>query len=71
MTEFSFPLRMFTLLLHQFCHETRPTGLMTCTDPCAVVPVKVFMEWDVIAPVWVVLEGFIAPEDGAASVRIA
>jgi len=38
-------------LLDEFGDHSRPTGLVACTDPGAVVAVEVFVEWDQIAPV--------------------
>ena len=56
---------MLSLLLNQLRHETRPASLMTRAEARAVIAVKVFMEWNVIAPVRVVLESFIAAEESA------
>jgi hypothetical protein len=33
------------LLLNQLRGETRPTRLMTCSNPRAVIAMKIFMEW--------------------------
>ena len=62
---------VFTLLLNQLRYETCPTRLMTCANSGTVIAVKIFMEGNVIAPVWVVLKNFVAAEDCAASMRIA
>ncbi len=41
------------------------------TQTAAVVAVKVFEEWNVIAKVWVSLELVVATERGPAALRIA
>jgi hypothetical protein len=62
---------MFTLLLDQLRHETRPACLAARADARAVIPVKVLVEWNVVAPIWIVLEGLVHTEDSPAPVRIA
>ena len=42
--------------LDQFGHEPRPAGLMAGAESCTIVPVKVLVKEDVIAPVGIALE---------------
>ena len=62
---------MLPLLLDQLRYQTSPTGLMTRADARAVIAVEIFMEGNVVAPVWVILKSLIAPEDRAASIFVA
>jgi hypothetical protein len=44
--------------LDDFCHEPGPAGLVARAESRSVVPVKVFIEQDVVAPVRIGLELF-------------
>src|SRR5512135_181221 len=46
----------------QLSHQCGPAGLMAGPEPGAVVAVEVFVERDVIAPVWVGLEDEVVSE---------
>ena len=61
---------IFPLLLNQLRYQTRPTRLMTRTNPRAVVTMEILVKWNVIAPVRVILECFICTEYRSASVRV-
>src|SRR5215468_7211558 len=52
-------------------HQRGPAGLVAGADPRARVAMKVLVEWDVVAPVRVGLEGFIGPKDRTPAVRAA
>ena len=45
-----------TVKLHGLGHEPGPTGLMACTESCAVITLEIFIEQDVVAPVGIGLE---------------
>src|SRR5215469_15756150 len=55
-------------LFNELGNQTRPAGLMTRADTCAIVSVKVLVEIDEVAPVRVILKNFKAPEDGTLAV---
>jgi hypothetical protein len=59
------------VLLDQFCDQSGPTRLVARADAGAVVAVEVFVEWDQIAPVRVVLEFFRAAENRSSLIHIA
>ena len=51
------------VLLDELGDQSGPAGLVARADPGAVVAVEVFVEWDQITPVRVVLEFFRAAEN--------
>jgi len=57
--------------MHQSSDNAGPPGLMTGAKARSVVAVEVLVEQQQIPPVRVVLEGFGAPVDGPASLRIS
>ena len=44
------------LLLNQLGNQPCPAGLMACAQSRAVIAMKVFMEEDMVSPVWVLLQ---------------
>src|SRR6267378_2965833 len=62
---------LLTALFDEFCNQTRPTGLVVCTDPGSIVSVKVFIEKDEVAPVGIVLKELRAAHHRPAAIRIA
>src|SRR5688572_7222464 len=56
-------LTLLMVLLDQLCDQTSPTRLVTSADSGAFVAVEIFVEWDQIAPMRVVLELFRAAEN--------
>ncbi len=59
------------LLLKEFCDEPSPAGLMAGANAGPVVPMKVFIEEDVVAPVRIALESVLGAEDGPSPGVIA
>src|SRR4051812_1350042 len=55
--------------VHQAGDDPRPAGLMAGPEPGAVVALEILIEQQAIAPVRVLLEGTVAAEDRAATVR--
>ena len=55
-------LPLFSGLLNQFRDQAGPACLMTCADAGSVVPMEVFVEYDVVTPVRIVLKGLRAAE---------
>jgi len=47
---------LFTTLLNQFRHQTRPACLVTRANSGAIVSMKIFMEQKQILPMWIVIE---------------
>src|SRR5712692_10309268 len=47
---------LFTTLLNQFRHQTRPACLVTRANSGAIVSMKIFMEQKQILPMWIVVE---------------
>ncbi len=59
------------LLLDQFRYQPSPTCLMARTQPCSIIPVQVFIEQDMVAPVRIALEFLLSPKDRATTVCTA
>jgi DNA-binding LacI/PurR family transcriptional regulator len=53
-------LHSLAALLNKLGHQSRPSGLVACSDASAIVAMKVLMEIDEVAPVWIVLK-FLEP----------
>jgi len=51
--------------------ETSPPGLVTGANPRPVVPMEVFVEKEMVAPVRVALKLFHTPVDGPPAVLVA
>ena len=49
-------------LLNQFRHQSRPSSLMAGPDTGTVVPMEIFIEQDVIAPMRIVLQSIRSAE---------
>jgi hypothetical protein len=64
-------LLALTLLLDELGDEARPTGLMACADAGSILAMEIFMEWDVITPMRIILKGFIPAKNGAPTSDIA
>lgn len=53
-------LHSLAALLNKLGNQSRPSGLVARSDASAIVAMKVLMEIDEVAPVWIVLE-FLKP----------
>ena len=53
-------------LFNQLRNQARPTSLMAGAEPGPIVSVKILMELDQVAPVWIILEFFLLPINGSA-----
>lgn len=62
-------LHALAALFDELSNESRPPSLVARSDPGAVIPVKVFVKVDVVAPVWIVLELLEPTVDGASAFR--
>jgi hypothetical protein len=49
--------------MHDFCDETAPSRLMRRADTSPVIAVKVFVELDVVAKMWIALKNFLLSVD--------
>jgi hypothetical protein len=49
-------LHSLTALLNKLGNQSRPSGLVARPDASAIVAMKVLMEIDEVAPVWIVLK---------------
>src|SRR5437667_10022094 len=49
-------------ILEQIRYDSRPACLMAGANPATSISMEVFMEWDMISPVWIVLESHIRAE---------
>jgi hypothetical protein len=58
-------------LLEQVCHHSRPTSLMASANTTPSITMKVLVEWDVIAPVRIVLKGRVGAKYWPATLLIA
>ena len=54
-------------LLDQLSNQSRPSCLMRRAEARAVVTMKVFVEWNEVAPIWIVVEPARAAEDRTAA----
>ena len=54
------PLHSLAALLNKLGNQSRPSGLVARPDASAIVAMKVLMEIDEVAPVWIVLK-FLEP----------
>src|SRR5438445_13847951 len=52
----------FSLLLDEVGNEAGPAGLVARAYTSAVVAIKVLVERNVVAPVWIMLEGLLIAE---------
>ena len=59
------------LLLNELGDQACPAGLMAGANAGPIVPMKVFIEEDKIAPVRVALEAVFGAEDGPSPVAVA
>ncbi len=57
-------------LLEQICHHSRPASLMAGADTATSITMEVLVEWDMIAPVWIVLKGRVGAKDRSAALLI-
>jgi len=62
--------KMLSLLLDQLCYQPCPTGLMAGAKPGGIITVEVFVEWNVITPVRIVLEQLLSTKHCAAAILI-
>ena len=53
-------LHSLAVLLNKLGDQSRPSGLVARSDTSAIVAMKVLMEIDEVAPVWIVLK-FLEP----------
>ena len=53
-------LHSLAALLNELGNQSRPSGLVARSDASAIVAMKVLMEIDEVAPVWIVLK-FLEP----------
>jgi hypothetical protein len=58
-------------LLDELGNQPRPACLVAGSQAGAVVPVKILVKGDVVAPVRVRLETLVAAKDGTAAIRAA
>ena len=49
-------------LLEEICYDSRPACLVAGANTATSIPMEVFMEWDMISPVWIVLKRHIRAE---------
>src|SRR5262245_9397419 len=61
---------LFPALLNQFRHQSGPAGLMTGADASPVVPMKVFVEQYVVAPMRIALQTVRSAEHRACPLGI-
>src|SRR6476660_5289914 len=54
-----------------FGDQSGPAALMASAHACAGVAMEVLVKRNIVAPVRIILEGFIAAENGSSSLRIA
>ena len=59
------------ILLDQLGDQSCPAGLMACTDPGAVVAMKIFVKQQVVPPVRISLKQLRRTEHGTPSVVVA
>jgi hypothetical protein len=64
-------LRSLTALLDQFRHEPGPPRLVAGPHASSGVAVKIFVEWNVVAPVPILLKLLIVAKHSSSSGRIA
>src|SRR5215470_14254456 len=69
--EIAIETRSFTALFDELGDQAGPAGLVAGADSGAVIPVKVFIKENQIAPVRVGLKYFLSASDRAAAVVIA
>ena len=55
-------LQSSTALFNKLSHKPRPSGPVARANPSSVVAIKVLVEIDEVAPVWIVLE-FLKPTE--------
>jgi len=61
---------LLTALFDELGNEASPAGLMACSNSRAIVPVKILIEKDEIAPVRIALKKLVRACHGPAAVRI-
>ena len=49
--------------MHDFCNETAPSRLMRRADASSAIAMKVFVELDVVAKMWIALKNFLLSVD--------
>ena len=48
---------LFSGLLNQLRHQSRPSSLMARPDSCSIVPMEILIEQYIVPPMWIVLKG--------------
>jgi len=61
---------MLPLLLDELRYQPCPTRLVAGAKPGGIITMEVFVEWNVIAPVRIVLEQLLSTEHCAAAILI-
>ena len=59
------------LLLNQLGYQPRPAGLVTRAQARAAIAMKILVEQQIVAKVWILLQFFPVAEGGPAAARIA
>jgi len=54
--------------VHDFCDEAAPSRLMRCADASPVIAMKVFVELDVVAKMWIRLKDFLLSVDRPSTI---
>ena len=57
-------------LLQQFGNQRRPASLVTGPDARSIVPMKILMEQNMIAEMWIALEFFGSTEDRSSAAGV-
>ena len=58
-------------ILEQIRYDSRPACLMAGANPATSISMEVFMEWDMISPVWIVLESHIRAKYSPVTLLVA